>query len=45
MNSGNSKSSNPHKLLVNLVDKIALERDEKFVSLSNLCIYDTWKNI
>ena len=45
MNCENSKTSNPHVLLLNLTDKINLKRSEKYVALSNLSIYYTWKNI
>ena len=45
MNFGNSKTSDPHKLLLNLSDKINLNRSDKYVALSNLSIYYTWKNI
>ena len=45
MNSENSKTSDPHRLLLNLSDKINLKRKNKYVALSNLSIYDTWKNI
>ena len=45
MNSGNSKTPNPHRLLLNLSDKINLKRKDKYVALSNLSIYYTWKNI
>ena len=45
MNSRNSKSSDPHRLLLNLSDKINLERKDKYAALSNLSIYYTWKNI
>ena len=45
MNCENSKTSNPHVLLLNLTDKINLKRSEKYVALSNLGIYYTWKNI
>ena len=45
MNSGNSKTPNPHRLLLNLSDKINLKRKDKYVALSNLNIYYTWKNI
>ena len=36
MNSGNSKTSYPHRLLLNLSDKINLKRSDKYVTLSNL---------
>ena len=45
MNSKNSKTSDPHRLLVNLTDKIDLRRKDKYIALSNLSIYYTWKNI
>ena len=45
MNSENSKTSNPHRVLLNLTDKIDLRRKGKYIALSNLSIYYTWKNI
>ena len=45
MNSGNSNTSDPHRLLLNLTDEINLKRSDKYVALSKLSIYDTWKNI
>ena len=36
-----SKTSDPHRLLLNLIDKINLERSDKCVALSNLIIYYT----
>ena len=45
MNSGNSKTSDPDRLLFNLSDKMNLKRKDKDVALSNLSIYYTWKNI
>ena len=44
-NSKNSKTSDPHRLLLNLTDKINLKRKHKNIALSNLSIYYTWKNI
>ena len=44
MNSKNSKTSDPHRLLLNLSDKIDLKRSDKYVSPSNLSIYYTWEN-
>ena len=44
MNSKNSRISDPHRLLLNLTDKINLKRN-KYVTLSNLSIYYTWNNI
>ena len=43
-NSENSKTSDPHRLLLNLTDKIDLRRKDKYIALSNLCSYYTWKN-
>ena len=45
MNSGNSKTFDPHRPLLNLSDKINLKRSDKYVAFSNLSIYYTWKNI
>ena len=45
MNSGNSQIFEPHKRLLNLSDKINLNRKDKYVALSNFSIYYTWKNI
>ena len=45
MNSKNSKTSDPHRLLLNLKDKINLKRSDEYVALSNISIYCTWKNI
>ena len=45
MNSGKSKTFDPHRLLPNLSDKINLMRKDKYVSLLNLSIYYTWENI
>ena len=45
MNSRYSKTSDTHRLSFNLSDKIDLKRSDKYVALSNLSIYYTWKNI
>ena len=45
LNSKNSGTSDPHRLLFNLTYKINLKRSDKYVALSNLGIYDTWKHI
>ena len=45
MNSKNSKKSDSHRLLLNLTDKINLKRSNKYVVLTNVSIYYTWKNI
>ena len=45
MNSENSKTSDPPRLVLNLTDKIDLRRKDKYIALSNLTIYYTWRNI
>ena len=45
MNSENSKTSDHHRLLLSLTDKINLKRSDKYVALSNLRIYYARKNI
>ena len=45
MNSENSKTSDPYRLLLNLTDKIYLRRKDKYIALSNLSMCYTWKNI
>ena len=44
MNSENSEISDPHRLLLNLSDKINVKSKDKYVALSNLSIYYAWKN-
>ena len=44
-NSGISKAPGSHRLLLNFLDKMKLKRKDKYVSLSNLSIYYTWKKI
>ena len=44
MNFEDSKISEPHRLLLNLTDKTDLKRKDKYIALSNLSIYYTWKN-
>ena len=41
MNSGNSKTSDLHRLLLNFTDKINLKRSDKYVALSNLSMHYT----
>ena len=43
--SGNSKTSEPHVLILKVTDKLDLRRGEKIIALSNLSILHTWKNI
>ena len=45
MNSEKSKTPYPHRLLLNLSDKIGLRTKNKQIALSNLSSYYTWKNI
>ena len=45
LNSKNSKTSCPHRLLLSLSDKMNLNRSDIYVALSNLNIYCKWKNI
>ena len=45
MNSENSKTSEPHVLVLKLTNKLDLRIGEKIIALSNLSIYYTWKNI
>ena len=45
MNFKNSKTSDPHRLLLNLTDKIDLRRKDKYIALSNFSFYYIWKNI
>ena len=45
VNSKNSKISDPHRLLLNLTDKIDLRRKDTYIASSNLSIYYIYKNI
>ena len=44
MDSKNSKIFDPHRILLNLSNKIDLKRCDKYDVLSNLRIYYAWKN-
>ena len=44
MNSKNGKTSDPHRLLLNLLGKIDLNISDKYAALSNRSTYYTWKN-
>ena len=35
MSSKNSKTSDPHRLLLNLIDKVDLRKKDKYAALSN----------
>ena len=43
INSKNSETSGPHRLLLSIADKVHLKRSDKYVVLTNLSIYYTWK--
>ena len=43
--SGNSKTSEPHVLILKLTDKLDLRRGEKNVALSTFSFFYIWKNI
>ena len=45
MNSKNSGTSDSHRLLFNIKDKIILNKSDKYVAISNLSIFYTWKNM
>ena len=45
MNTKKRKSNEPRKLRLSLSDKLNLKNANKKIALSNLSIYNTWKNI
>ena len=45
MSSNNRKTSDPHRILINLTDEINLRRIDSYVALTNLSIYYTWEDI
>ena len=45
INSKNSKTSDPNRLFLNVLEKLNLRRSDNYVALSNLRIYYTWKNV
>ena len=45
MNTGNSKTSEPHRFKLDLTDKLNLKNPNKNMTLANLSIYYSWKNI
>ena len=45
MNSKNSKTSDPCRLLINNIDKIGWRIKDIYTALSNLSTCNTWKNI
>ena len=45
MNTKNSKTSEPHRSRYNLIDKLDLKDPNEDMTLANLSIYYTWKNV
>ena len=45
MNSENSKTNEPHRLRLDLTDKLNFKNPKKNMALANLSIYYTWRNI
>ena len=45
MNTGNSKTNEPHRFKLDLTDKLNLKNPKQNMVLANLSIYYTWKNI
>ena len=45
MNSKNSQTPKPYGLIFKFTGKLDLRRGENRITLSNLSIYNTWKNI
>ena len=45
INSENSKTFKAHILMLKLTNKLDLRRGEKIITLSNLNIYYSWKNL
>ena len=45
MNSKNSKTPEPHILILKVIHKLNLRIGKKVIALSNLSIYYTWKNM
>ena len=45
MNWGNIKTSDPRRLALNLAGKLDLKKIDKYIALSDLSIWSTWKNV
>ena len=45
MNTGKSKTSEPHRFELDLTDKLNPKNPNKSMALAHLIIYYTWKNI
>ena len=44
MNRENSKTNEPHKLVLNLPQRLEFRSSNKYVALQNLSIYYKWRN-
>ena len=45
MNTEKSKTSEPHRFILDLTEKLNLKDPKKNMALANLSIYQSWKNI
>ena len=45
MNTENSKTNKPHKLVRNLTQRLDLRSSKKHFALQNLSVFYMWKNI
>ena len=45
INSEKSKTSNPHRVVLILTEKIDSRRKDKYIALLNLSIYYSWNNM
>ena len=45
MNTEKSKTSEPHRFILDLTEKLNLKDLKKNMALANLSIYQSWKNI
>ena len=45
MNTENSNTNKPHRFKLDVTDKLNLKNSNKNMTLANLSIYHTWKNI
>ena len=45
MNTGNSKTDEPHKFVLNLSQRLDLRSSNKHVAIQKSSVYHTWKNI
>ena len=45
MNTKNSKTSEPQRFRLNLIDKLDFKNPNKNMALANISIYYTWKNV